>query len=459
MDPRALCALRAGLGLLVLADLAARAADLGVFYTDAGVLPRAALLAEGDAIPPLSLYLLGGSSAFVAALFALAALAAAALALGLSTRVAAAASWLLAVSLHNRNPTLLSGGDLLLALLLFWCALAPIDGRGARPAPVRGASIAPLVSAGTAALLVQVASVYLATGLIKLLESPAWRDGTALALAVQDVSASPWGAALATRPALGRALTWGVLGLEIVGPLLLFVPARAGAVRAAVVLAFLALHAGIALCLEVGIFPAVSAVALVVFVPPWVWDRLRVRPPRWAAAGGASAPSPRALKVRETMIAVLIALGAWSNLGSVIPAARPPRPIALALEWAGLAQDWSMYVDLREPSGWFDVRGVRLDGAEVPLLRGGVPLWIEEGGGADARRYRDLRWHAYLGALARRAELRARLAEHLCRRDAEARPAGPMQRVELRFTCVFFCGPDADIPPPPSLEIIACGDP
>jgi len=468
----------------VLADLAARVADLGVFYTDHGVLPRAALQPEGGALPPLSLHLLHGSRAFAAALFALAALAALALALGVRARLAALVSWLLAVSLHHRNPAVLSGGDLLLALLLLWSALALLDGdgdgdgdgygygRGARPAPARGAAARPLLSAGTVGLLFQVASVYLTAGLIKLIESPAWRDGVALALAGQDVSASPWIAALGAHPILGRALTWGVLGLEILGPLLLFSPVRTGPVRAAVVLALLALQTGIALGLQVGIFPYVSAVALVVFVPPWLWDRLRVPLPRWAAR-----PRPRPVDVeaepplrgrerRERFTAALIALCAWTNLGSVIPAAGPPRPIAAALEWLGLAQDWSMYVDLREPSGWFHVKGVRPDGEEVPLLTGGAPLWIPERGHpasaplpADARRYRDLRWHAYLGALARRGDLRLLLAEHLCRVDAAARPAVPMQRVEIRFACVFFCDGSADLPPPPALELVPCGDP
>jgi hypothetical protein len=375
----------------------------------------------------------------VAALFALAALAAAALAAGIRPRLAALVSWALALSLQNRNPTLLSGGDVLLSLLLLWSALAPIDLRGVRRA-----------SAGTAALLLQVVTVYLATGAIKLLASPAWRDGTARALALDDVAVSRWGEALRDHPALTRVLTRAVLGVELLAPLLLLSPVRPGPVRTAAVATLLSLHAGIALCLAVGIFPLVSAVALVVFVPSWLWDRLRIPLP--ALPPDEALPPPW----REGLVIALIALGLWSNLGSVIPAARMPRPLAAATEWLGLAQDWSMYVDLREPSGWFRITGVRLDGSDVRLATEGAPRSAAQGG--DAMRYKNLRWHAYMGALARRAGLRRLLAEHLCHRDREAGPAHPMVRVEIRFACLHFCGPDADLPPPPPLELIPCPD-
>ena len=427
-----MAALRVGLAAVVLADLAARAADLGVFYTDAGVLPRAALRDPEATLPPLSVHLAAGSAAGVAALFVLAALAAIALGAGVAPRLAALLSWLFAISLQHRNPTLLSGGDQLLALLLLWCAFAPLGRGGARP----------LRSAGTAAIVIQVGAVHLCAGLFKLLESPAWRDGTALALALQDVSVSRWGAALRAHPDLTRALTWAVLGLEILGPLILLSPIRSGPLRAASVLSLIALHLGVALCLQVGIFPFVSAVALLALTPAWLWDRLRVPAPREAPAdpGGPA-------RWQEALCATLLALVIWANVGGLWARARPPAPIASALAWAGLAQEWSMYVDLREPSGWFRITGARLDGSEVRLLLEGAPP-------DDARRYQNLRWHAYMGALARREGLRRLLAEHLCRRGEGA----PLRRVEIRFDCQHFCGAQNDAPPPPPRELIPCPD-
>ncbi|EYF05534.1 hypothetical protein [Chondromyces apiculatus] len=436
LDPRSLTALRVGLGALTLADLAARAADLDRFYTDTGVLPRAALLDPEATLPPLSLHLAFGASTGVLTLFVLAGLFAAALVAGVWPRLAAFLSWLLAISLQHRNPALLSGGDQLLALLLLWCAFAPLDGRGARAVSLRGTAALPLVSVGTAALVAQVTLVHLCAGLLKLRESPAWRDGTALGLALQDVSVSRWGEALRAHPTLLAGLTWSVLALEIAGPLvLLLAPLRAGALRAFGVFALLALHAGIALCLEVGIFPAVSAVGLLALLPSCFWDRLRVPAvPRVRAAAPA--------RWREALCILLATCSFATSLGSTWPPAQLPPRVVAALGWLGLDQGWSMYIDLREPSGWFTVRGVRTDGADILLLTEGAPR-------ADARRYLNLRWHGYMGALARSASMRHLLASSLCREQL-------LQRIEITFSCLHFCGDDADVPPPPPLEIILC---
>ncbi|AKT35947.1 HTTM domain-containing protein [Chondromyces crocatus] len=438
LDPRALRALRVGLGGLVLADLMSRAADLASFYTDQGLLPRAALIEPDATLPPMSLHLVAGSVGVVVVLFVLAALAALALAWGVFPRVSALLSWIFAVSIQHRNPALLSGGDQLLALLLLWCAFAPLDGRGASQVHVRGVRAPLLVSVGTAAIVAQVCAVHLFAGLIKLRESPAWRGGHAVGLALQDVSVSPWVASWLGHELLLAGVTWGVLALEIGAPLaLLALPAGAARARTGVVLALLALHVGIALCLQVGIFPFVSIVALLALVPSWGWDRLRVSLP----SPGVEVSPP--VRWREGLGAALAALSLGSNVSSVWPAARPPASVATPLAWAVLAQEWSMYVDLREPSGWFRVDGLHASGEVTPLLLEGAP----QGGGV--RRHRNLRWHGYMGAMARRASLRQWMARQACR-------AQPFRRVEIHFECHHFCDERADVPPPPPREVIWC---
>ena len=92
LDLRSLALFRVCLGLILLADLGIRAGDLHPHYTDAGVL-------RADEI---------------------------ALLVGFYTRAATFLSFVLLLSLHNRNPLVLHGGDSLLRLLLFWSLLLPL---------------------------------------------------------------------------------------------------------------------------------------------------------------------------------------------------------------------------------------------------------------------------------------------------------------------------------------------
>src|SRR6056297_857557 len=78
VDLRALAAFRIGLGTLLLADLARRSRWLTAFYTDDGVLPRRAFLADYETIR--SVYLLAGEPWAVGLLFGVSGVAALALA-------------------------------------------------------------------------------------------------------------------------------------------------------------------------------------------------------------------------------------------------------------------------------------------------------------------------------------------------------------------------------------------
>ena len=72
IDLRTLALFRVGLGALLLVDLALRARDLTAHYTDAGILPRAALL-DTLSVGSFSLHLLNGTVAFQAVMFIIAA--------------------------------------------------------------------------------------------------------------------------------------------------------------------------------------------------------------------------------------------------------------------------------------------------------------------------------------------------------------------------------------------------
>lgn len=86
IDLRSLAVFRIGLALSILADLTQRARDIGIHYSDAGILPREFLLSH-PAIHAgaLSLHALSGSEGWIGFLFAVHACAALALLLGFRT--------------------------------------------------------------------------------------------------------------------------------------------------------------------------------------------------------------------------------------------------------------------------------------------------------------------------------------------------------------------------------------
>ena len=177
LDLRSLAALRIGLGALLVLDWVDRLPDLRAHYSDAGVMPRHAL----DGILPLSIHLFSGATWFQGALAGVAIVLAGLLAVGYRTPVVTLFSWLMLLSVHGRNVSLLQGGDMLLRLLLFWGMFLPlgacwsIDARNPRARPRTKA----VASLGAFAFLLQLCLVYLFASAWKW--APEWRDdGTAV---------------------------------------------------------------------------------------------------------------------------------------------------------------------------------------------------------------------------------------------------------------------------------------
>lgn len=299
IDPRSLALFRAMLGTLLIADLALRARDLSAFYTDAGTLTRAHWGALAHRWH-WSLHAASGEWWYQAALFALAALAAAALALGYRTRTASVVSFVLLASLVNRNPLVLQGGDILLVVMAFWAMFLPLGMRWSVDAALdpalredpnapRAASrpYVPHLSVATVAVILQSLYLYFFTALLKTGEP--WRgsfDAARNALGLRHF-ATPFGQWLSDFPTPLRAATAYVLSVEFVAPLLvlsaLLWPTRRHLVRAFATtriggLALLAsLHAGFLLMLHIGLFPLIDFMSLAVLVPGLLWAWLAGR--------------------------------------------------------------------------------------------------------------------------------------------------------------------------------------
>jgi hypothetical protein len=258
-------------------------------------------------------------------------------------------------------------------------------------------------------------------------------------------------------------LTHASLALEAFAPVLLFCPWRTGPVRTAAAATIMAFHAGIFLLMDVGIFPFVSALCMVAFLPTWFWDvalprvraalagrlplrlpALRPAPLQAALAGHTVAPEP----ARATLFATegpaqtvaepgippgeqasasapalmrtpraslggnvfaafcLLVVFGWNVATAsafTMPAAS--RPVAYGL---GLYQTWDMFAP-RPPGAtrWYVIRGVLQDGQEIDLLTPIVygdlsivrPVSWEQPDDIVDAYYKDKYWRKYFDAI------------------------------------------------------------
>ncbi|MFC4549546.1 MULTISPECIES: HTTM domain-containing protein [Halorussus] len=278
VDARALAALRISLGLLLIADALGRSRNLVAFYTDAGVLPRAALRESYPLLARFSLHALSGSPLVQAALLTVAVVFGLALLSGYRTRLATAGSLVLLVSLHARNPLVLNGGDALLRRLLFWGLFLPLGERWSADAlRRRGApsdDAAPrrrVASVASAALLVQVVLVYTVNAGLKL-RGDLWLRGEAVRYVLSlDQFTVLLGDVLANYPTLLGVVDRLWLGMLVCSVLLIALTGRA---RTGFVALFVGTHLGMALTMRLGLFPLISVAALLAFLPSSVWDVL-----------------------------------------------------------------------------------------------------------------------------------------------------------------------------------------
>lgn len=280
LDLRSLALFRIALGAVLIGDLLVRASDLTVFYTDFGVLPRAALLDRFSEADRFSIHLLSGQFIFQAALFLFAGLLALMLMLGIRTRLAALASWFMLVSVQVRNPAILQGGDVYLRVLLFIAIFLPLGAvysvdsalSSAHDEQRKKRSYSYFSTPGLA-LIAQVAMLYGFAVLLKT--APEWRkeySAVYYALSIQQMS-TPVGHFLLHFPKLLPWLTRETLVHESSLPFLLLTPILAGPARVLAVVLIFALHIGLGLSIRLGHFPYIACMAALPLIPTWFWQR------------------------------------------------------------------------------------------------------------------------------------------------------------------------------------------
>lgn len=421
LDLRALALLRMGVALLLLLDLGIRSTDLEAHYANMGVLPVPVLLEKLWTPYQFSFHVMSGLWQVQALLFGIAAAAAAALLLGYHTRLATVASWLLLVSLQNRNPLIGQGGDDLLRMLLFWGIFLPwgrMYSRDARQLPPPETTS--YCSAATLAYVVQIALLYWCTALLK--SGAEWTThGTALYYALSlDQVLLPLGRLLYPHPDLLRWLTFATWYLELGLPVLLFIPVGVRWWRLAFAGLTLLFHLGISLTLFVGLFWLINIVSTLGLLPPVALDwlarrgqlplqRLRAWQPRlpaWQLPWRLHLESrhdwgagPRRLlrASREGLVMGLLAYVCWWNFDGILTT--PRWLMREPVRWLGylfrIDQHWGMFAPVVfKDDGWFIFEGTTKTGKVLDLNRQGRPVSYAKPPSVVAL-FRNDRWRKY----------------------------------------------------------------
>jgi len=403
IDPRALGAFRIGLGLVILFDLLVlRASGLETFYTDDGVLPRAALADTSPTLAQWSLHAISGSLWVQALLLGLTVILAVCLLVGYRPRLAAVGTAVLLASLYARNPYLVNGGDTILISVLFLATFLPLDARWSlrshRQDDSRHLSVA------TATILLHVVVIYAINAILKFQSDP-WTSGVAVRriFHLEDF-VYLFGPTLAEYPAVLTGISW--LWTAVLSASVLLVVAT-GYLRIAIVAAFVGAHLSMATTMRLGAFPFVMCAVLLLFLPPQVWafvDRLvtesGVSSPLAPVLLETDDPKPsagRSLLVRRglrvatagLLVCVLVGLVGWQITAAGL-VETPSSGADSRLEGAS----WAFFAPNPPDSySWYVVEAEYESGKSIDLVDGGEVSFDRPPNAMD--RYPTTLWKRY----------------------------------------------------------------
>lgn len=431
IDLRSLAAFRIAAGTLLVVDALLRTRDFSLMFAPDGIFPLAALRQTWNADPAMwSVAFLVDQAWWGGIVLAAQGIAGLCLACGWRTRGVTIVAWAAHLSVMRRTLPATNAGDAWLGTLLFWSMFLPLGAVWSADAIRRrsaGGTGRRTFSIASIAFVLQVLVVYLAAGLAKLNDS--WLSGEAIgrALSIHD-HGTPLGTWLAGASWLMRPLTWGVLGIELVLPVLFLLVSRPRP-RLAIACCFILFHLAIQATMSVGLFAAIGIAAWLTLLPGDVWPT--------SAAADVGADPGRLPPLAAVACGLLLGCASLGFLHGVTPwQSRPlPRIVGGPLAACGLAQAWGMFGVVYPTEQWIHAPALLADGRRVDLLRKGVPLDRDRprGGFGTLPHHR---WHK-LAWLLPRPGFRP-LAPHVAgalardwnaRHDADAR----VDSLEIRF--------------------------
>lgn len=241
LDLRSLALFRILFGLCLFIDIVYRIPYVYDFYSDEGVLPRAALIENFMNIWEMSLFLANGQTAVITGFMFVTAMSALTFMFGFYTRLSAFVCWILVVSMQTRNGVILHGGDDVFRVLLFWCQFVPLASCYSVDSYLNKTKAIHFThfSIGSMGLILQCIFIYFFTGVLKI--HPTWLlDGTGIYYALQlEQFSSPIGQKLIPYGVLLKWMTHTTLLMELVLPWFVISPISFFRKRNAIVAVFI----------------------------------------------------------------------------------------------------------------------------------------------------------------------------------------------------------------------------
>jgi len=305
LDKRSLAFFRICLGLILLLDIVLRSLHFRAHYTREGLFPLQSYLIQPDLTQRRwSVFFMNDSPLFVGLLLMFFFLCALSLTVGYRTRLVGWLCWVLLLGVYRRNPVVNNAGDIYLPLLLLWGNFLPwgeyfsLDGEDAGGEDDYSYSSFPGFC-----YLAQVAILYWFSAVLRTGEE--WQvDGQALyyALNLEPLSTRFAPIMLQCGTEVLSVITFVTLLLEVLGPVLLFLPSSWARILGVVLI--MSFHFGIVISLLIPVFAAVCMVAPLGLLPALVWENrygqwLSRRLTEWVT------------RLRDRLPASLLAWGRW----------------------------------------------------------------------------------------------------------------------------------------------------
>ena len=375
IDLRALAALRIFMGVISILFIFNQISDVDLLYTDDGILTRGLnrqLLGDGF----WSLLWLDGPVGDIRMILIATGLVAGAFALGYQTKLMNFLLLVLLWSIQIRNPLVLTGGDVLLRMLIFWCLFLPVGSVWSIDASQSDEKSDrwKIANVATVAIMLQVVFMYFFAGLAKL--NAFWFSGDAVEYAMNlEMSVRPMGSLLAEFPTITFIATIATFVAEILTLFLMFIP-RVNLLNRGMMLGFfLMMHLGIWLTLSVGLFSFTAIAAWLIFVPSDVFNTFFGQPVGFEEKRFYRPQTGLAERLSNIVAGVFLVYIALQNLFLVF---LPPEKLA-TLQLFGRAtmtiQQFHMFDKPPVFSPWFEYNAQLDSGQNVDIFypeRGGT---------------------------------------------------------------------------------------